>query len=109
MSEVLQSITNGVISVMVNVNELCAGGNEYIVFVNIVDDANIIITKENSTFEDGTFVFNQLSPGTYSCVIIVTNISGVILSREIVDCDIPFPTTTCKFHCSQKNKLRCVQ
>ena len=94
----MASVTNGIISVMVDVDELCADGNEYTVLVNIVDNANIIV-RNITNFGDHTSVFNQLSPGDYVCNIIVTNASGVILSsREIEECDIPFPTTACKFH-----------
>ena len=71
--------------------------HKYTILVNIVDGTNIT-ARESATFEDHTFVFTQLSPGDYVCNIIVTNPSGIILSREIVDCDIPFPTTTSKFH-----------
>ena len=98
----MESVTNGIISVMVDVNELCAGGSNYTILVNIVDSTNII-ERNITTFKDRTFVFDQLSPGDYVCNIIVMNASGVILSsREIEDCDIPFPTTTCKKVSSRK-------
>ena len=41
ISEVTSLTSNGIISVMVDVNEFCAGGDEYTILVNIVDGNNI--------------------------------------------------------------------
>ena len=61
ISDVVQLARNDIIVVMVDVNELCVGGNEYTILVNIVDGTSII-EKQNATFRDVTFVFDQLSP-----------------------------------------------
>ena len=79
---------------MVDVNEHCGGGNEYTILVNIVDGTNTT-ARESATFEDRTFVFDQLSPGDYSCLVIVTHASVV---RYFDNCDILPPTTTSKYH-----------
>ena len=94
ISEVMSSATNGILSVMVDVNELC-GRNEYSVLVSVLNGTSVI-EKQNASFRDVALMFNQLSPGDYSCNIFVANASGIVLvSREIEDCDIPISG---KFH-----------